>query len=143
KNLEKLEVAEKRIEELEKEENHQESADKVMKQISSIPDVNDLEITDKEAVEQARAAFESLTEEEQALVENIETLKALEKKIKELEDEITKEQEEILEVERQINALPSVDDVTLADKQAIEQALMSYYGLTDKQKKLVENKDVL
>src|SRR5699024_131245 len=108
KNLEKLEVAEKRIEELEKEENHQESADKVMKQISSIPDVNDLEITDKEAVEQARAAFESLTEEEQALVENIETLKALEKKIIELEDEITKEQEEILEVERQINALPSV-----------------------------------
>lgn len=63
----------------------EDAAAKVEADIRALPEVAELQITDKEQVEAARIAFEKLTSEQQALVKNIEDLILAEGKIAELE----------------------------------------------------------
>lgn len=64
----------------------QERIDQVIGLIENLPDVADIVLTDKAAVEAARAAFTELSQEEQAQVTNIDELDAAQAKIAQLED---------------------------------------------------------
>ena len=84
-----------------------------------------------DAILAARTAYDALTEEEKALVSNYDKLVAAEEAYAAL-NKVAAEAVEAL-----IDALP--ENVTLADKEAIEAARAAYEALTDEQKALVEN----
>lgn len=64
-----------------------EAAQKVMDLIAALPEVQELALTDKELVMDARQAYNALTETQKELVTNLEKLLAVESKIAELEAE--------------------------------------------------------
>ncbi|WKY44692.1 DUF4430 domain-containing protein [Eubacteriaceae bacterium ES2] len=62
-------------------------ADAVTAKIAALPAADKLKLTDKSTVTAARAAYDSLTETQKALVTNLSTLVAAETRIKQLEDD--------------------------------------------------------
>jgi len=92
--------------------------------IDALPSSDEITTADKEAIEAARAAYESLTNEQKAKVAP-ETLTKLE----EAESALV-----VSTVSEAIDALPSSDEITTADKEAIEVARAAYESLTDEQK---------
>ncbi|MCR5230911.1 MAG: Ig-like domain-containing protein, partial [Solobacterium sp.] len=107
----------------------QEAADEVSTLIADLPD--DITIDDKDAVEEARAAYEKLTPEQKALVTNLEVLENAEAAIAKLKEDAAAAEA----VYEMIDSLPS--PVTLDDKAAVEAARAAYEALTDEQKELV------
>ncbi|MFD2129783.1 InlB B-repeat-containing protein [Pseudogracilibacillus auburnensis] len=99
-NIEKLHLAEKKIQQLEQEEIDKESALEVETKIEVLPLVTDIKLSDKDAVEAARKAYDRLTESQKQFVTNIEKLIALEEKIKELEKENVKKPQKQQENDR-------------------------------------------
>ena len=90
----------------------------------------------KSAIEEARAAYDALTDEQKALVENYETLITAETALAKIENDIKAADD----VEAMISAIGTV---TAESKDAIEEARAAYDALTDEQKALVENYEVL
>lgn len=87
----------------------------------------------KESVRKARKAYDALTPAQKNLVENYEALERAENELSPFM---------IQEVEDLINALPKKDEITLNDKEAIEEARAAYDELTkDEQKEI--SKDTL
>ena len=87
-NLWKLTDAEAKIAELEEEAAEAEAVQAVIDAINALPE--EITLEDAEAVADARAAYDALTEEQQKLVTNVDVLKAAEAKIAELEEEAAK-----------------------------------------------------
>lgn len=116
-----------------------EAARKVTEQIAALPLVSELTLDDKQAVENARSAYEMLTKTQQAFVENINHLELLEERILELE----KDQKAANIVESKIKDLPTVEELTLEDQKAVENVRAAYEELTETQKELVPNVDKL
>ncbi len=98
--------------------------------IAALPDVEQIDSGDAEAVAAARTAYDALTDEQKALVTNLDVLEAAEAA---LADALTVEAVEAL-----IAALPAADDVTLADADAIAAARAAYDALSDEQKAQVD-----
>jgi hypothetical protein len=67
------------------------NVDKVIAMIDALPDVEDLKLRDKEAVVEARLAYEALTDLEKKSVNNLDKLIAAERRIAELEEEDNRE----------------------------------------------------
>lgn len=88
-NLWKLTDAEAKIAELEEEAAEAEAVQAVIDAIDALPE--EITLEDAEAVADARAAYDALTEEQQELVTNVDVLEAAEAKIAELEEEAAKE----------------------------------------------------
>ena len=116
--LKKLTDAE---EALEKTDADQEAADAVVEQIEALPDVILLE--DKADVEAARAAYDALTDDQKALVTNLDKLTEAEKMIA--------DREAVKAVVDMINALP--EDITLDDKADVAEAREALNNLTTDQ----------
>lgn len=98
----------------------------------------------KKAIEEARAAYNKLSENQKKLVNNIEILTKAEAELKKLEEEAAQEeadQKEAKEVEEKINAIG--EKITLESKKAIEAARAAYEKLSEAQKKLVGNLETL
>lgn len=93
----------------------------------------------KSRIDAARKAYDALTDAEKAKVTNFETLKSAEAKYEELKKAAQKANAE--KVEKLIKAIPS--PVTKASKAAIDKARKAYDALTDEEKKLVTNLEVL
>lgn len=143
-NLKRLEAAEEKIEELEKEQSDQIAAWEVEYGIDFLPSVDDITIDDEEEVNQIREAYDELTEAQQAYVSNVDKLIELEEKIKDLHAELENEHKKAIEkVESAIDNLPNETEVTLKDKAAIVKANDLYNKLTDKQQSDVSNKEKL
>ena len=102
-----------------------EAAKVVEDEIKALPDVILLE--DKADVEAARAAYDALEPEQKDLID----LSVVEK----LEDaeEVIADREAAKDVEDMIDALPAVDDITLADKAAVDAANEARLNLTSAQ----------
>ncbi|MBR2883835.1 MAG: hypothetical protein IKB93_03500 [Clostridia bacterium] len=109
------------------------AADAVEAMISAIGTVT---AESKSAIEEARAAYDALTDEQKALVENYETLTTAETALAKIENDIKAADD----VEAMISAIGTV---TAESKDAIEEARAAYDALTDEQKALVENYEVL
>ena len=128
----KLEKAEKKLEALKAE------AEAVTKQIQELPAVGDLKLEDAEKVSLARSAYDALNaDQKRQLTESgvVDTLLTAENQISLLE----REKEEAEKVAQQINSLPEVKDLQLADKTAIEEARKAYDALSDNQKAMIED----
>ncbi|WP_052410371.1 S-layer homology domain-containing protein [Paenibacillus durus] len=102
----------------------------VIEKISNLPDPVTLD--DRAAIEEARAAYDALTEVQKGLVDNIDKLLAAEAQIVRLQDQAAGDA-----VIQLINALP--DAVSLADKSKVTAARNAYNALTAAQKALVTN----
>ena len=128
----KLEKAEKKLEALKAE------VEAVTKQIQELPAVGDLTLEDEEKVALARSAYDALNaDQKRQLTESgvLDTLLTAENQISLLE----REKEEAEKVAQQINSLPEVKDLKLADKTAVEQARKAYDALSESQKAMIKD----
>ena len=139
--LEKLEAARARIDELQY-ESDKEAADEVAGQISALGD--SVTLDDEEAVEAAREAYEALTEDQKALVDEdvLEILEQAETVIEGLNQDAADA------VEALINAVPDLTILSSEDPEdeeakaeartAVEEAAEAYAGLSVTQKALID-----
>ncbi len=83
KNLDILEEAEKNLEEL---KNHQQEIHESVAQVENLIDsLGEITLDSKDAVKEARSAYEALSDEAKALVKNLDVLERSERKLDELE----------------------------------------------------------
>lgn len=102
---------------------------------SLIDEIGDVTLESKQAIETARAAYDNLTPTQKTYVTKLDTLTAAEAVYKALVDQ--KAADDVME---KIN---EIGEVTLDSKTAIEAARAAYDALTNDQKPLVENYNVL
>ena len=126
--LDKLATAEKEMADIV-------AADEVTEDISNLPQIDDVVIGDKEAIEAARAAYEDLTDEQKAKVskESLDRLAAAEEQIALIEKDIA-DTAAAKQVSEGIDGLKEIGELTLEDKEAVEAARAAYEDLTDEQK---------
>ena len=106
------------------------TADPVIKAIDELPEIENITLADRAAVDAAKAAYDALGEEEKALVTNVEKLNSLLAKLNDLES---------APVIAMIEALPALENVMLTDKAAIETVRAAYDGLSETVKVKVTN----
>ncbi|MGI5875169.1 MAG: S-layer homology domain-containing protein [Bacillota bacterium] len=116
-----------------------EAAAEVEALIADLPAVDELTFEDKDVVSAARAAYDGLTDVQQALVPNEDKLTAAEARIAALTEAADSDAEAAAAVEALIADLPAVDALTLEDKDAVSAARSAYDKLTDVQQALVSN----
>lgn len=103
-----------------------EAANAVKAKIEALP--AEVTPTDKADIEEARKAYDGLTDAQKAKIDE-NTLK----KLTDAEDALA-----VAEVNQKINELPATADVTTANKDAIEAARAAYDALTDAQKEKID-----
>ena len=109
--------------------------DVVEKMIEALPD--DISTADKEAIDEAREAYEKLSPDQKAAVDKDDLDKLEEAEEKYAEEKDKEDTAAANAVTSAINKLPSADNVKLSDKDAIEAARKAYNSLTADQKKKV------
>lgn len=124
----------------------QEQADKdaaaaVDAQIAALPAIDSLTLSDKASVEEARAAYDRLTDTQKGYVTGLVTLESAEARIAELVQAAT-DAEVAQTVTDQIAALPAVDALTTDDAAKVQAARDAYNKLTDSQKALVSDESL-
>ena len=107
-----------------------EAAKTVTDQINSLPSVIDRDA--ETAVTEASEAYDGLTDTQKALVDPAAVNK-LEAAVKVIDNIHTADA-----VTDQIEALPSVDDLTLENREAVKAAVNAYNALTDEQKQYMD-----
>lgn len=123
-NIEKLICAEKAIED-------QKAAAKVEMMIRELPQT--VSISDRQAVQAARSAYEALNAEQKKLVNNLEKLITAEEKLKDLDA--------AHQVMGMIKDLPT--EITWEDVENVDAVRTAYEALTEKQKEFVLNLYIL
>ncbi len=139
-NLELLIAAEAKIAQLEAAAADQAAAQAVIDQIAALGEIT---LEKKAAVEAARAAYNTLTEKQKRLVTNLEVLTAAEAKIAELEAAAGEEEKDQAAAKGVSDQIAALGEITLDKKKAVEAARAAYNTLTEKQKQLVTNLEVL
>ena len=136
-NYSVLTAAEQRLKDL-KTEADKKTAEEVIRAIAAIPSP----VTEKDAekVEAARKAYDTLTDEQKELVTNYARLTAAEKELAEAEAS-EKDKKAAGEVRSLIDAIGRALPEEM--EEAVAAARKAYDALTDLQKKLVDNYDVL
>ena len=130
-NYETLQKAEEKLAEL------KEDAAKVKAVESQIDALGDITLASEDAITEARAAYDALTDAQKAQVSNYEALQKAEEKLAELKEDVAK----VKDVESKIDAIGT--DITLESKGAIAEARAAYDALTDAQKAQVSNYEAL
>ena len=129
-NKDVLEKAEKDLADLK-------AADQVSKNITNIGTVT---LESEDVIKEARTAYDALTDAQKKLVSNKDVLEKAESTLKELQDA---KAADVKAAEEVTNKISAIGDVTLESEDAIKEARTAYDALTDTQKELVSNKDVL
>jgi len=111
-------------------------AEQVTKQIDSLGEIT---LESEQAVIDARAAYDALTDNQQTFVTNVATLEAAEMKIAELKKQVADE----AAADAVAEMIDAIGEVTLGDEDAVSAAKEAYGALTEEQKALVENYGVL
>ncbi len=140
-NLDVLEQAETNLalakESATKEELDQAAAALVDYKISKLP--SEITLADEQAIVEVRLAYEDLTADQKALVNDLAVLESAEETLATLKEQLEKDKQAALAVDQMILALPAVSEVAPEDAGAIESARAAYDALTDVQKELVEH----
>ena len=119
------------------------SANKVTDKINALPETDKVKTSDKEAIEEARKAYDDLTADQKKIVDE-STLKKLTdaeaalKTAVEAEEKKAADEKAAKAAADKINALPVSNQVKTTDKAAIEAARKTYNDLTADQKKNVD-----
>ena len=129
-NYDVLQKAESELSDLQK-------ADAVVTKIKNIGTVT---LKSESKIKQARTAYDALTDAQKKLVSNKDVLEKAESTLKELQDA---KAADVKAAEEVTNKISAIGDVTLESEDAIKEARTAYDALTDAQKELVSNKDVL
>ena len=119
---------------------NQAAADAVREKIAAIGSVT---LESKSAIEAARAAYDALTEEQKSLVENEEALFLAEAALNALQEAADKAAANQAAADAVREKIAAIGSVTLESKSAIEAARTAYDALTEEQKALVKNLDIL
>ena len=138
--LQKLQDAEAALAAAEKDAADKAAAGTVEEKLNNLPDPENVETTDKEIIEAARAAYDELTDDQKAKVseEALKKLTDAEEALAAAEKEAA-DQAAADDVTALIEKLPSAEDVTTADKAAIEEVRKNYDALTEDQKAKVSD----
>ena len=138
--LQKLQDAEAALAAAEKDAADKAAAGTVEEKLNNLPDTENVETTDKEIIEAARAAYDELTDDQKAKVseEALKKLTDAEAALAAAEKEAA-DQAAADDVTALIEKLPSAEDVTTADKAAIEEVRKNYDALTEDQKAKVSD----
>jgi len=115
------------------------AAEAVDAQIAALPAAGALALTDKGAVDAARAAYEALADDLKPYVTKLAVLETAEVKIQELQAAAEKEAADQAAADPVIAQIGALGTVTLDSKTAIEAAEAAYAALTEDQKELVTN----
>ena len=110
------------------------TATDVERQIRNLPEVNSYKWYNRTEVKRIKARYDSLSEEEQAKVTNIQKLLDI--------LEVSK-QDEIERINSGIMALPALDEMTLDSRDMIENLYQGYLGLDDEKRLLIINPEKL
>ena len=131
-NLNKLEAAETKIEELKIEAANKAAAQVVIDQIEAL---NITSLEDEAEVSAARAAYNNLTDTQKAFVSNLNKLTAAETKLAELKIEAANK----AAAQVVINQIAALNVDSLDDNADVQAARTAYNNLTDAQKAYVTN----
>lgn len=136
-NYDALTAAETKLAKLKKEADDKAAAAKVTDLIEALPAMKDLTLEDQEDVVAARTAYGNLTDDQKDYVttETYGTLVLAEEQIAKLLDAAA-----VDELIKEIEALPTAENVTLENETAIANALAHYNALSEDQKKNLEEK---
>ncbi len=99
--------------------------------------IGDITLDSKADIDAARAAYDSLTDDQKALVTKLSDLEAAEAKYKELKDAADKEEADKAAAAAVDEKIADIGEVTLDSKAKIDIARAAYDSLTDDQKALV------
>lgn len=110
----------------------------VINAINNLPSVENLKISDKELVENAKTLYNGLLAGEKELVTNISKLEALETKLVEIE-KIENDKENAQVIVDLINSLPNASEVTIDDKKKVDEVRNAYNNLVEDVKQYVTN----
>ena len=102
-----------------------------------IYDIGAVTLESKEAIETARASYKALTDTQKELVTALPILEAAETRYAELLAQQEADQAAADAVTEQICALPSLEALTLDNREQVEAARAAYEDLTDTQKTMV------
>lgn len=116
----------------------QHRAEDLDEQINNLPAVSDVQLSDEAAIIAARNAYDALDDAAKGYVQKLEILEALEARILDLKQQ----KQHVEEVEAKINAIGNIDS-TKATYNRIKSAELAYSTLTEEEKAMVSNKDVL
>lgn len=124
------------------EEKKKENALVVVELINNLPSVSELTLSYEDSINYTRTLYEALNEEEKEYVTNIDKLLELEEQIKTLRkiELYKKEAQTVIDL---INALPSIDTLTIDDKNILNNARLKYNLLSINAKTYVDNLDNL
>lgn len=100
--------------------------------IAALPAANDVKLTDGPAITAAKAAYDALPLDQQALIGNAQ-------KLQDVLDAYTARLQSAENVKAEIAALPAAADVTMADEAAIRSARDHYDDLEADQQAVVDN----
>ena len=100
--------------------------------VTKIKNIGTVTLKSESKIKQARTAYNKLTDKQKTLVTNYDVLEKAEKDLADLKaaDQVSKN-------------ITNIGTVTLESEDVIKEARTAYDALTDAQKKLVSNKDVL
>lgn len=134
-NYQTLKDAEKELARLKKVAADQKAAKEVTEKIKALPDVKDLTLNDETQIDEARDAYSKLTDDQKTYVSD-ET----KGKLVSAEEQMAKllDAEAITKLIKEIEELPSASDITLNDREAIENAKAHYDALSEEQKGVLE-----
>ncbi len=111
-------------------------AEAVMNLIGQIGEVT---LDSEKAIQEARNAYNALTEEQKGYVTNYGVLKQAEKTFAELLAQADADRAAADAVKKQIYALPSPDEITFDSREQVEAARADYEALTEAQKAYVDS----
>ena len=119
------------------------AAQDVTNAINALPSAEDVTLDDEEAIANARAALDNLTEDQRKLIksETIDKLEKVEAALSALKAEQGPSEEDLAAAQNVtdlLNQLPDPEDVTLGDAEKIANARQAVNELTDEQRSLIE-----
>ena len=136
-NTQKLEDLSVRMAELDQAATDQEQADAMMALIDKLPSVEALTLADRGQIQATRNAYATLlTDDQKALVTNLDKLTEAEAQIKALEaqEEADKEAAEAV-----IEKIKILGEITLDKAHAVQEAREAYSSLSEAQKRRIDN----
>lgn len=141
-DISKLTLALDLIGEAEVIEEYKAKAKVIIDIIDALPSVDEVTLDNKTSITSARNRYKSLAATVKPYVTNLDKLEALEAKIAQLE-KVKTDSEKATAVINQINSLPKLSTLVLADASSVEACVASYNALTADQKALVTNYNTL
>lgn len=140
-SLTKLNAVIDRLNVLKEEAADQKAVDEVNEKLNALPAAEDILFADETAVTEARNAFEALDEIKEGLKDRV-SVEAL-AKLTAAEDRLDALQEGVDHVAELIEALPAVDDLTVADADQVQEARDAYNALNNDQKQQLTESGLL